>query len=94
MFTSDAKYDGLTYGIDVVCDSMLATQEPIVQTFGITFEHDASASDATTYSQCANDFIFWNSDLTDFELAVSAIPQDVSFRPLIRQQVAGCPILC
>lgn len=94
VFTSDAKYDGNVYNIEVNCQSVMSTQSPIVERFAITFEHDDSASDTAIYSGCANDHIFWNSDLVNFDLPVSSTPPFVTFTPLIQQQVPGCPIQC
>ena len=56
--------------------------------------HDDSASDASTYSGCASDFIYWNTNLVDFELPVSGFPPDVYYTPIITQSVPGCPIQC
>ena len=84
VFTSDVKYDGRTYAIDAVCKSTLSQQEPIVQSFSISFVHDESASDTQAYSECANDFIYWNSDLISFDLPVSANPVEVSYEPFIQ----------
>ena len=57
VFTSDAQFEGQTYGIEVNCHSQVSNQSPIIQTFDITFVHDDSSSDAAIYSDCANDII-------------------------------------
>lgn len=94
VFTSDASYDGRTYHLDVKCHSTISNQDPIVQTFGVTFVHDKSSSDAAIYTECANDFISFNSELNDYDLPVSAYPSDIVFTPAILQDVPGCPIQC
>lgn len=94
VFTSDASYDGNVYDIEVGCQSVMSTQSAIVESFTITFEHDDSASDSAIYSGCANDHIYWNSDLVNFDLPVSNNPPFVTYTPLIQQQVPGCPIQC
>jgi hypothetical protein len=62
--------------------------------FTINFEHDMSESDATSYTGCASDFIYWNTDLIDFEMPVSVSPPNVFYLPVIKQSVPGCPIKC
>jgi hypothetical protein len=74
--------------------SMLSMQPEIIEQFDISFEHDNSSSDAAIYSGCANDNIYWNSDLIDFEMPISNYPPDVVYTPHIQQQVPGCPIQC
>lgn len=83
VFTSNSGYDGNAYNIDVVCQSVLSNQPAITSSFTITFVHDQSASDASNYSGCANDRIYWSSDLTDFELPVSSTPPDYVYTPYI-----------
>lgn len=73
---------------------MLSSQGPVLQQFSVTFAHDDSASDAATYSGCANDYISFNSNLVDFEMPISSSPADIVFTPQIYQNVAGCPIQC
>jgi len=57
VFTSDAKFDGRNYAIEVNCHSQVSNQDPIIQSFSIAFVHDDSSSDAAIYSECANDII-------------------------------------
>jgi len=92
VFTSNANYDKFIYPIDVRCNSILSKQGEIVSKFTISFVHDTSSSNTAVYSGCANDNIYWNSKLKDFDLPVSAFPPDVVYTPLIQQQVPGCPI--
>lgn len=40
VFTSDSSYDGNTYPIDVVCQSVLSQQPAVVSQFTIDFVHD------------------------------------------------------
>jgi len=93
VFTSDAQYDGNTYSIDIKCHSQVSNQDPIVQSFAITFiRNENSSSDASDLSECANDIISFNTELIDYELPVSEFPTDIVFTPLITQDVEGCPI--
>lgn len=63
-----------------------------MQTFAITFEYDNSGTDLIQYSECAYDFIYWNSDYISFDLPISDTPIDVTYTPLIQQEVSMCPI--
>ena len=75
VFTSNRVYGTRKYTVDIQCHSKLSSSPPLVQTFSIAFVNDASSmSDSKNYADCANDIIYYESNLSDFDLMVSENP--------------------